>query len=80
MPGVARITEIKNKVKDLEAACVFSEPQFQSRIVNVIREGTDAGAGVLDPLGSDLEEGPELYFQLILNMAESFRQCLSEKS
>nr|WP_306265076.1 zinc ABC transporter substrate-binding protein [Pararhizobium sp. IMCC3301] len=79
MPGVARITEIKNKVKELEAACVFSEPQFQSRIVNVIREGTDAKAGVLDPLGSDLEEGPELYFQLILNMAESFRQCLVEK-
>lgn len=80
MPGVARIAEIRSKVEDLEAACVFSEPQFQSRIVNVIREGTNAGAGVLDPLGSDLEEGPELYFQLIRNMAASFRACLADRS
>ncbi|WP_306261488.1 zinc ABC transporter substrate-binding protein [Pararhizobium sp. IMCC21322] len=77
MPGAARLAEIKQKLNDLEAACIFSEPQFQSRIIDVAREGTSAKAGLLDPLGMDLQKGPELYDQLIRNMAASFHDCLS---
>jgi zinc transport system substrate-binding protein len=31
---------------------------------------------VIDPLGSDLEPGPNLYPQLIRNMATTLAQCL----
>lgn len=78
MPGAARLSQIKQKLNQLDAACVFSEPQFQSRIIDVVREGTSARSGVLDPLGSQLEKGPDLYAQLIRNMATSFRDCLAE--
>lgn len=77
MPGAARLAEIKQKLNDLEAACIFSEPQFQSRIIDVAREGTNAKAGLLDPLGMDLEKGPGLYDKLIRNMAASFHDCLA---
>lgn len=80
MPGAARLSEIKQKLKELGATCVFSEPQFQTRIIDVAREGTNARAGVLDPLGFDLEKGPDLYDQLIRNMAASFWDCLAERS
>lgn len=80
MPGAARLVEIKQKLNDLEAACIFSEPQFQSRIIDVAREGTNAKAGLLDPLGMDLEKGPDLYDQLIRNMAASFHDCLADVS
>jgi zinc transport system substrate-binding protein len=43
-------------------------------------EGTDAQSGVLDPLGADLEDGPDLYFDLICNLARSMRDCLAEAS
>lgn len=80
MPGAGRITEIRAKVQDLGATCVFAEPQFEPKLVSTVTEGTQAKSGVIDPLGSSLDTGPELYFQLIRNMATSFKTCLSESS
>ncbi|MFK8033852.1 MAG: zinc ABC transporter substrate-binding protein [Hyphomicrobiales bacterium] len=77
-PGAARLSELRKKLKDLEAACVFSEPQFSSSIVDVLIEGTDARTAVLDPLGANIEQGPDLYFELMENMAASFKTCLSK--
>lgn len=76
-PGAARITEIHAKVNQLGATCVFSEPQFEPRLVNSVLEGTKAKTGVLDPLGADLKDGPDLYLQLIRQMAASLKSCLS---
>ena len=75
-PGVQRVTEIRDRVRELEGVCVFAEPQFDRRIVDVVVEGTHAGAGTIDPLGADIDDGPELYFELMRNLAASFRECL----
>ncbi len=80
IPGAERVSEIQSKVKGLKATCVFSEPQFEPKLVTTVTEGTSAKTGVLDPLGSSIENGPELYFTLIRNMATSFKTCLSESS
>ncbi len=77
MPGAERISELRATVQNAGVACVFSEPQFEPRLVATITEGTSAKSGVLDPLGAELENGPDLYFQLIGNMATSFKECLS---
>ncbi len=78
MPGARRISELRAKVKDLGVACVFAEPQFEPKLVATVTEGTKARSGVLDPLGAALEDGPDLYFDLIRNMAASFTACLSK--
>jgi zinc transport system substrate-binding protein len=80
MPGAERVSELRAKVQGLDATCVFSEPQFEPKLVATITEGTSAKSGVLDPLGASLREGPDLYFNLIRDMAASFRDCLSEAS
>ncbi|KPB02689.1 zinc ABC transporter substrate-binding protein [Ahrensia marina] len=80
MPGAERITEIRARVEELGAACVFAEPQFEPKLVATVTEGTEAKSGVLDPLGADLEDGSELYFTLIRNMASSIKTCLTEAS
>ena len=80
LPGAERVSELQGKVKDLSATCVFSEPQFEPKLVATVTEGTQAKTGVLDPLGTSIENGPELYFTLIRNMANSFQACLSEAS
>jgi zinc transport system substrate-binding protein len=77
-PGAERLSEIQNKLKSLDAACVFSEPQFEPKVVSVAIEGSNARSGVLDPIGADLEDGPELYFELVRNLATSMRDCLSD--
>ena len=78
MPGAERMREIQTRVRELGATCVFSEPQFEPKLVTVATEGTGAGSGVLDPLGAALEDGPELYFELLRGMASSLRDCLSQ--
>lgn len=80
MPGAQRVSEMQAKVKELGAVCIFAEPQFEPKLVNVIAEGTEAKAGVLDPLGANLADGPDLYFQLIRNLTTSLKTCLSEAS
>lgn len=80
MPGAERITEIRAKVRELGATCVFAEPQFEPKLVSTVTEDTPAKSGVIDPLGAGLDSGPEQYFQLIRNMATSIKTCLSEAS
>ena len=76
LPGAERVSELQAKVRSLEATCVFSEPQFQPKLVKTITENTNAGTGVLDPLGAAIDDGPDLYFTLIRNMAKSLKDCL----
>ena len=77
LPGAKRIKELREKIKSLNAACVFSEPQFEPKLVATIIENTSASTGVLDPLGASIKVGPEMYFTLIKNMSKSFKNCLS---
>ena len=80
MPGAERVNDLRNKIRDLKATCVFSEPQFEPKLVTTLVEGTDARTGVLDPLGASMTKGPDLYFQLVREMARSLKECLSAKS
>ena len=80
MPGAERVSELREKISDSSATCVFSEPQFEPKLVGILVEGTGARTGVLDPLGATLAKGPDLYFQLLRNMASSLKKCLSGKS
>ena len=75
-PGAKKVKEIRHKIEHLGAKCVFSEPQFESRLVSTVIEGTGAKTGVLDPLGSNLTAGPEAYFQLMTNLGDNLYEGL----
>lgn len=77
MPGAARIDELRSRVGELGATCVFAEPNFEPAIVRTIVEGTDAKAGTLDPEGSALTEGPNLYHELLRGLAAGLVDCLA---
>jgi zinc transport system substrate-binding protein len=75
-PSAQRLREIHERLEQLEAACVFAEPQFEPTLVDTVIEGTNAQTGVLDPLGAALEAGPHQYFQLLNSLADSLVHCL----
>jgi zinc transport system substrate-binding protein len=77
-PSARRLQEVQERLRQLDAACVFAEPQFEPALVDTVIEGTGARKGVLDPLGADLEAGPEQYFQLMYGLADSLIACLGE--
>lgn len=78
MPGAQRVGELRAKIKEVGARCIFAEPQFQPAIISAIIEGTDARAGELDPEGANLPEGPGLYRQLLENLTASLLECLGK--
>ncbi len=75
-PSAKRLTEIRKKIKTLKAECVFAEPQFQSKLVSTVIEGTGVRAGTLDPEGALVEPGPRAYAALLRNLATGLKSCL----
>ena len=75
-PSPARIEEVHEKVHELGVTCAFSEPQFNANLIRTVFQGTEAKAGVMDPLGADLSPGVALYPQLLRNLASSLATCL----
>jgi zinc transport system substrate-binding protein len=76
-PSAKRIGEIRGKIRDLNVACVFAEPQFKSKLVATVLEGTGAKAGTLDPEGASIEAGPGAYVSLLKNLAQGLKSCLN---
>ena len=76
-PGARRISELRERLHSLGVVCVFDEPQFDERLVRTVIEGSDVRSGTVDPIGATIEDGPELYFTLLRNMAASFSNCLA---
>ena len=71
-----QISFIKEKIKESNASCVFQEPQFDTKLVKIVVEGTNAEIGTLDPLGVNVTGDKDFYLQLLRNMSKSLKECL----
>lgn len=78
-PGVRRVREIREKIASSGARCVFSEAQFEPALVRMLTAGTDTGTAPLDEIGSDLPEGPDLYFTMMTRLADRLAACLEDR-
>lgn len=75
-PGARRVREVRAAIHSTGARCVFSEPQFPSRLMAVLLEDTGARSAVLDPLGTGIPAGSDAYFQLMQRLADALLGCL----
>ena len=79
-PSPGRIAEIRQLVEDLSVSCVFTEPQYNPGIVNAVFGDTGVDtSGVIDPLGSGLVTGTNLYSNLLIEIANGLQSCLGKK-
>lgn len=76
VPGPRRLSELRKKIADQGALCVFSEPQFTSGLVGTVLSGTKARAGRLDPLGAKAPDGAAGYAGLMTDLALGLSDCL----
>lgn len=76
-PSAKRLTEVRQKLRTLQAACIFAEPQFQPKLLAAVAEGSSARTGTLDPEGQSLEPGPGLYAQLMRDLVRDLKSCLA---
>jgi zinc transport system substrate-binding protein len=79
-PGAKRLSEIRATIAERGTACVFREPQFEPALIDLVIEGSGARQGELDPEAAALNEGPELYFEMMRGLARSIAGCLGESS
>jgi zinc transport system substrate-binding protein len=75
-PGARRLAEIGAAIAARSAACVFREPQFEPALVELVVEGTGARQAELDPEGTALAAGPELYVALMRGLGRVIADCL----
>ena len=76
-PSAARVAEIRDKVETLNVTCVFTEPQFNSNLVDSIFEGVSTvNVGIMDPIGVGIPLGKDHYNGLIKKMANSLNECI----
>ena len=75
MPGAEQLAEIREIIEHDKVTCVFSEPQFNPDIIKAVAKDMNIKTGVIDPLGATLDQGKDLYFNLIRNMSASFKGC-----
>jgi zinc transport system substrate-binding protein len=75
-PGAGRLRDLRARLEQLDAACVFAEPQFRPALVDTVVEGTGAKVAVLDPLGAELTAGPDQYARLLSALSRSLVDCL----
>lgn len=74
-PGAAKIKQIQTAAQ--QSQCVFAEVQHDDAIVQTVSSKLSLNRGILDPLGSNIATGPELYPELMHELAQSFLDCLS---
>ncbi len=75
-PGARHLSDLRRKILETKAVCVFAEPQFEPRLLATLTEGLPVRTGTLDPLGVDLTIGPSLYANLIDRLSTSLVSCL----
>lgn len=74
-PSIQRIQQIQTLLETNRIRCIFSEPQFNYKIIDTLISGTKVHKGELDPLGQDADLGPNGYFALMDNLVNSFVTC-----
>ena len=76
-PSAKRLKDIRDKLADSRAVCVFREPQYDSKVADTVIEGSNARSGVLDPMGAELAPGAEAYKQILRNIAAGIKACVT---
>ncbi|MDZ4094252.1 MAG: zinc ABC transporter substrate-binding protein [Paracoccaceae bacterium] len=77
-PGAARLVALQKELKTGQALCVFPEINHDPKLAARIIEGTAARlGGALDPAGTALEPGAELYGELLRGLAHKLTACLA---
>ncbi len=76
-PGARRLQQIKTKVSESAAVCLFSEPQFSPALAASLAKDSGLKLGELDPLGSAIDQGEDSWFILMERLAENLVDCLT---
>ncbi len=76
-PSAAALRKISDELADLQVICAFPEVNHDDRLLRAAIEGTDVRLGApLDPEGSRVEAGSDLYARMLSALAQNLADCM----
>jgi len=75
--GGRRLRALHDALSEDQIGCLISEPQFRSPVVATLAEDLGVQPATIDPLGTDLTSGADLYSQWLLGVATTLADCLA---
>ena len=76
LPSIRELNSLRKILDSYDNVCVFSEPQFSDKLVRSLTRDLDVSIAELDPLGSQLAAGPDLYMRTIEQLSDTLATCL----
>jgi len=74
-PSAAELGELKANIKAQDISCVFLEPTYSKRLVDLLTSQTNIKLGTLDVMGNDIMSGPYHYPEMITQIAVQMNNC-----
>ncbi|MCW8854950.1 MAG: zinc ABC transporter substrate-binding protein [Gammaproteobacteria bacterium] len=74
--GIQSIRRLKKLIYAEHINCIYYEPPQLPGIVHTLKENTSAHTLPLDPVGTGLQPGEDLYFELLDTIASQLGDCL----
>lgn len=79
-PGAAHLSALRKNLQNDGIVCAFPEAGHDQRTMKQVIDGTPVRFGdALDPEGTAIALGPNLYTTLISNMSQTLIKCLAQK-
>lgn len=74
-PSVRRVDQLRDLIDKSDVRCAFEEPQVSTRPLKSLIRGFKIEIAEVDPLGAKLDEGPDLYFEMMDNNVKAVYDC-----
>ena len=75
LPGAKQIADVQDLISDKGIKCIFSEPQYNPKIIETLASDMNISTGIMDPLGAYLDKGNTMYEELIKEISNSIKKC-----
>ena len=70
-----RLAELRETLSEYPEVCVLTEPQYPPQLVEVLSNKGNVRLGIIDPLGSNIPNGPNFYTQLLDEIGHNLISC-----
>ncbi len=74
-PSAARVAELQALAQSGALRCIYTEPLHHAGALQTVADQTGLEIHELDPLGTTLQTGPDLYVELLGNLADGILAC-----
>lgn len=75
-PSALHLKELREDMLKLKVSCVFSEPQYNNRVIKALIVNTSIRTTVLDPIGVNIAAGEDAYLLLMKQLSMQMLSCV----